>query len=146
MELLSNTTKGGVLASSNDASVELACEMRQYIRPDNFLIWEGPGGQTITSGMNRHQIVFTDGSLNEAANGNSDLVPSRVSTLIISNPEPADAGTYTCRVMGTAESISIQLVVNGSISANPGPTVRSLSDTTTGKSNNIPPARTILLL
>lgn len=113
MQLLSNTTEDRVHASSKDASVELACEMRQYIRPDNFLTWEGPGGQTITSGTIRHQIIFTDGLPDEAANGSFHVVPSRISTLVISNPEPADTGTYTCRVMGTSQVVDIQLVVNG---------------------------------
>ena len=131
MQLLANAAEDRVNTSSNDASVELACEMRQYIRPDNFLTWERPGGQTITSGTNRYQIIFTNGSPNEAANGKANLIPSRVSTLVISNPEPADAGTYTCRVMGTSQVVAIQLVVNGSVSANP--TSGSLFAITTGK-------------
>ena len=113
MQLLPSTTEDRIHASSIDASVQLACEMRQYIRPDIFLTWDGPGSQTITSGINRHQIIFTDGSPNEAANGNANLVPARVSTLVISNPEPADAGSYTCRVMGTSQVVAIELVVNG---------------------------------
>ena len=131
MELLSNSAEEKVQASSQDDNVELACEMRKYVRSDNFLMWEGPGSQTITNGINRRQIVFTDGSPNQAANGSVNLVPSRVSTLVISNPEPADAGTYTCRVMGTSQAVTIQLVVNGSVSADP--TSESILATTSGK-------------
>ena len=114
VELLTNTTGNRVLAFSKDATVELACEMRQYIRPDNFLMWQGPGSQIITNGTSRHQLVFTDGSPNEAANGNANLVPSRISTLVISNPEPADTGTYTCTVVGTSQVVAIQLEVHAS--------------------------------
>ena len=115
MQLLSNTSEDRVCASSKDASVELACEMRQYIRPDNFLTWEGPGSQVITSGTNRRQIVFSDGLPNAAiAIGIFNFVPSRISTLVISNPEPADTGTYTCRVIGMSQVVAIELEVNGS--------------------------------
>ena len=123
MQLLANAAEDRGNTSSNDASVELACEMRQYIRPDYFLTWEGPGGQT-TSGTNRYQIIFTNGSPNEAANGKTNLIPSRVSTLVISNPEPADVGTYTCRVMGTSQAVAIELAVDGSDTTESGTTCK----------------------
>ena len=85
--------------------------MRAYIRPDSFLIWEGPDGQIMT-GTSKHQVTFTNGLSMEATNGSGLLVPSRVSTLTISNPEPLDAGTYTCSVMGTDQAVTIELVVN----------------------------------
>ena len=101
-------------ATMSDSMVALECEMRAYIRPDSSLIWERPGGQRIAGGTGKHQITFSDGSPLTAANGSQELVPSRVSTLIISNPEPSDAGTYTCRVLGVINAaVAIDLLVDG---------------------------------
>ena len=103
-----------VNATMNDSMVALECEMRAYIRPDSSLIWERPGGQRIASGMDKHQITFSDGSPMTAANGGGELVPSRVSTLVISNPEPSDAGTYTCRVLDVINAVvTVDLLVDG---------------------------------
>ena len=103
-----------VNATMNDSMVVLECEMRAFIRPDSSLIWEGPGGQRIAGGTGKYQITFSDGSPMTAANGGGVLVPSRVSTLVISNPEPSDAGTYTCRVVGvTNAAVAIDLLVDG---------------------------------
>ena len=98
----------------NDSTVELHCEMRAFIRPDSFLIWEGPDGRRITDEMEKYQITFSDGSPGTAANGGGVLVPSRVSTLTITNPKPSDAGTYTCSVVGVSEAVvTIDLLVDG---------------------------------
>ena len=100
------------MATMDESTIALCCEMRAFIRPDSSLIWEGPGGQRISGGTGKHQITFSDGSPNAAANGFVLLVPSRVSTLTITNPEPSDAGTYTCSVMGTSEAVTIELDTN----------------------------------
>ena len=102
------------MVTVDDSTVVLECEMRAYIRPDSSLIWEGPGGRRIAGGTGKYQITFSDGSQDAAANGGVELVPSRVSTLTITNPEPSDAGTYTCSVMGTTEAVTMELTVNGS--------------------------------
>ena len=101
------------MATIDDSTIALYCEMRAFIRPDSSLIWEGPVGRRITDGTDRHQITFSDGAPNAAANGGGVLVPSRVSILTITNPEPSDTGTYTCSVMGTSEVVNIELMVNG---------------------------------
>ena len=102
------------MTTMNDTdTIALYCEMRAYIRPDSSLVWEGPGGQRITGGTGKHQITFSDRTSSVAVNGSGVHVPSRVSTLIITNPEPSDAGTYTCSVMGTSKAVTIELVVNG---------------------------------
>ena len=102
------------LSTVNDSMVVLECEMRAFIRPDSSLIWEGPDGQRIAGGTGKHQITFSDGSPMTAANGSGELVPSRVSTLVISNSEPSDAGTYTCRVLGVSNAVvTIDLLVDG---------------------------------
>ena len=112
VELLSNMST--VNATTNGSTIELHCEMRAFIRPDSSLIWEGPGHQRITDGTGKYQITFSDGSPDAAANGSTMLVPSRVSTLIITDPEPSDAGTYTCRVMGVNNTVvTFNLLVDG---------------------------------
>ena len=112
------------MATVDDSAVALECEMRAFIRPDSSLIWEGPGGRRITGGTSKHQITFSDGSPGTAANGSGVLVPSRVSMLTITNPEPSDTGMYTCSVMGTTEAVTMELTVNGSA---PQPTSTSKS-------------------
>ena len=104
------------MATMDDSTIELHCEMRAYIRPDGFLMWEGPGGRSITGGTGKHQIMFSDGTPGTAANGSAVVVPSRVSTLTITNPKPSDAGTYTCTVMDTNKAVTMELTVNGSSS------------------------------
>ena len=112
VELLSNMST--VNATMNDSLVALECEMKAFIRPDSSLIWDGPGGRRIAGGMGKHQITFSDGSPMTAANGGGVLVPSRASTLVIFNPEPSDAGTYTCRVVGVSNAVvTIDLLVDG---------------------------------
>ena len=102
-----------VNATMDDGTVALECEMRAFIRPDSSLIWEGPGGRRMAGGMGKYQITFSDGSPMTAADGSGELVPSRVSTLIISNPEPLDAGTYTCRVVNVSDAVvAIDLLVD----------------------------------
>ena len=101
-----------VNATMNDSMVALECQMRAFIRPDSSLIWEGPGGWRIAGGTGKHKITFSDGSQDAAVNGTGVLVPSRVSTLVISNPKPSDAGTYMCRVVGVSNAVvAIDLLV-----------------------------------
>ena len=108
-----------ILTTTDDDSVEVSCEMRAFIHPDSSLIWEGPGGQRIT-GSSKHHITFTNGLPVEAADGSDLLVPSRVSTLTIFNPEPSDTGTYTCSVnnMGTNQTVTVVVSVNNGTTFN----------------------------
>ena len=111
---MSNSSVVTVVSTMDDLStVVLYCEMRAFIRPDSSLIWEGPDGWRITDGMEKYDITFSSGSPEAAANGSNTLVPSRVSTLTITNPEPSDAGTYSCSVNGTTEVVTMELRVNG---------------------------------
>ena len=125
MELTPVVTE--IQASVNDSSIEMSCEMSQFIRPDSFLLWEGPSGQRINSNIGKYQIVFKNGTPAAAANGSPNLVPSRLSTLNISNPMSSDSGSYTCRVLGTNQSASIDVNVTG------GATDDSTAITTQGR-------------
>lgn len=110
-----------VTVTAGNSSIELSCEMSQFIRPDDFFIWETPSGQRIDSDSNKYRITFRNGAPESAANGSSVLVPSRVSTLIISNPVSSDSGAYTCRVNGTTKIAILNV------------TITDVVDTTTGK-------------
>ncbi len=96
----------------DDSSVARHCEMRAFIRPDSFLIWEGPGDQRITGETEKYRITFSSGSRDTAANGSGTLVPSRVSTLTIYDPEKSDQGVYTCTIMGTNNTIDLVVMIN----------------------------------
>ena len=127
-----------VNATMDDGTVALECEMRAYIRPDSSLIWEEPDGWRITGGTGKYRITFSDGLPLTAANGSGYLVPSRVSTLVISNPEPSDTGTYTCRVVGISNAVvAIDLLVVDGLR---GITTRfdSQTESTTTNSENSP--------
>ena len=115
MELRSNNGDK-MTAFSTDNSVELTCEMSGFIRPDESLTWEGPDGRIIMSG---NSFLNNASSPEAAADGSDDLVPSRISTLVISNPVASDSGNYTCRVSDTLQSVTIELFVNGSVTLDP---------------------------
>ena len=97
-------------AYSNESEVELQCEMTLYIRADEDLQWFN-GSTMITSGTNRHTISYHNGTAHAAQNGGNIFIPGRVSVLTISNPQQSDAGTYSCRILGTEQSADIQLNV-----------------------------------
>ena len=115
------------MATTNEYTVELSCEMRAYIRPDSSLIWEGPSGRRITTETDKYQITFSDGLPDTAVDGSGVLVPSRVSTLTIHDPEKPDQGVYTCSVMGTNKSIELVIMINDA-NTSPATTVTDSSD------------------
>ncbi len=97
----------------NASFVELSCDMSDYIRPDDQLQWFRDG-EMITSGQARQQITFKNGNANQGQLGGLSTQSSRVSVLTISNPILSDTGTYNCRVIGTTESVDIELLVQSS--------------------------------
>ena len=102
-----------VVTTTGANNTELSCEMSAYIRPDSSLVWEGPGGQRILNKTEKYQILFSNGTPNASVNGDTSLAPSRVSTLIISDLEPSDAGNYTCRILNTDQTSTVHLEVAG---------------------------------
>ena len=109
-------------AHSNDSQVELECEMTLFIRADQDLQWFR-GSEMIASGTNRYTISYRNGSVRAAQNGGDTLIPGRVSVLTISNPQLSDSGTYSCRILGTEQSVDVQLSVEGTFPATPTPSV-----------------------
>ena len=96
----------------NATGVSLSCEMSLYLRPDEDLQWFRDG-QSITSGSGRHSITYTDGS-GEGQFGGNAIGSSRISTLVISQPQTTDSGTYTCAIRNTQHSQDIELAVESS--------------------------------
>ena len=98
-----------VLTFDNATEVALSCEMSLYLRPDEDLQWFR-GEQQITSDAAKHTITYTDGS-GQGQFGEDAIGPSRVSTLVISQPQMSDSATYTCAIRNTDQSHEIELTV-----------------------------------
>ena len=109
MELTTSETQ--VSTFDNTTQVSLSCEMSLYLRPDEDLQWFRDDQLISTSG--RHSVSYTDGS-GMGQIGGDTIGSSRVSTLVISQPETSDSGTYTCAIRNTQHSQNIQLAVEGS--------------------------------
>ncbi len=107
LEANSSTT---VSVNDTASEVQLSCEMLNFIREDEDLQWFKEG-QVISSGMDRHNVTYSDGKPGVAVKGGISFIPGRVTVLTISNPEIEDSGTYSCAVAETDESIEFQLSV-----------------------------------
>lgn len=94
----------------NATEVKLSCEMSEYIRPDEDLQWFR-GDQLISNGA-KHTIMYENGS-GQGQIGGTELGPSRLSTLTISEPQVIDSGSYTCAIRGTGQSRTFELIVEG---------------------------------
>ena len=82
--------------------------MSLYLRPDEHLQWFR-GGQLIMSSK-RHTIIYSSGN-GVGQFGGSEVGSSRVSTLVISEPQLSDSGNYTCAIRDTEHSQDIELMV-----------------------------------
>ena len=122
------------MGTTSDASVQLSCEMSAFIRPDTSLIWEGPDNQILANGT-KYQITFSNGSRYTAVDGSGGLVPSRVSTLTISNPDKSDQGVYTCSIMGTNATIDLVITINDANTSTVPATTVSVDDSTGTKAS-----------
>ena len=110
MELTASETQVSTFDSATQVS--LSCEMSLYLRPDKDLQWFRDGQLISTSG--RHSISYTDGTPMMGQIGGDTVTSSRLSTLVISQPETSDSGNYTCAIRNTQHSKDIQLAVDGS--------------------------------
>ena len=107
MELTADEVE--VVIFDNATSVSLSCEMSLYLRPDEDLQWFR-GGQLISDTNERYTITYTDGT-EQGQFGRDTVGNSRVSTLVISQPQLSDSATYTCVIRNTEQSQDIQLTV-----------------------------------
>ena len=89
------------MVSNDTESVELRCEMSQYIEPDSNLRWFR-NGRMINNDSDKYTIHFEDGNSSSVING--ALTQSRVSTLVISDfEEQTDVGDYYCETIVTQQ-------------------------------------------
>ena len=93
----------------NATEVSMSCEMSLYLHPDENLQWYR-GGEVIAADTERHTITYTNGTA-LGQFGDDFVGPSRVSTLVISQPQMSDSDTYTCAIINTQHSQDIQLIV-----------------------------------
>ena len=93
----------------NVSQVSMSCEMFLYLRPDEDLRWFR-GGQLIAEDFERLSIQFSNGTAQGQLGGDT-VVQSQVSTLVISQPQTSDSGTYTCAIRNTEHYQDIQLTV-----------------------------------
>ena len=98
-----------VLTFDNATEVALSCEVSLYLHPDEDLQWFR-GEQQIASDAAKHTITYTDGS-GQGQFGENAIGTSRVSTLVISQPQMTDSATYTCAIRNTDQSHEIELTV-----------------------------------
>ena len=93
-----------VTVSTEVFNISLSCEMSLYLRPDEDLQWFHDGRLiNNTADMERYTTFYF--SLNREGQ------LSRVSTLVISEPQLSDSGTYTCAIRNTALSQDTELTV-----------------------------------
>ena len=103
------TDESEVTTFDNATEVSMSCEMSLYLHPDENLQWYR-GGEVIAADTERHTITYTDGNVSGQF-GDDFVRPSRVSTLVISQPQMSDSDTYTCAIINTQHSQDIQLIV-----------------------------------
>lgn len=99
------------MKEGDEAFVQLACEMRDYVRPDEDLLWFKGDYQLYDGIGSRYYITFEDGLPDTAQNGSNSTVASRRSILYIQYPIVEDSGEYVCIVRGTNQSAAISLTV-----------------------------------
>ena len=107
MELVASEME--VSSFDNVTQVSLSCEMSLYLRPEEDLQWFR-GGQLIAGDSGRLSLTYSAGTA-QGQFGGDKVGLSRVSTLVISQPQTSDSGTYTCTIRNTSHSQDIQLTV-----------------------------------
>lgn len=94
-----------LVVMNNTDSVEMRCEMSQYIEPDDNLQWFR-NGHMINASNSKYQIQFEDGSTPSLING--VRTESRISVLVISDfNQQNDSGCYHCMAINSQKSASI---------------------------------------
>lgn len=99
---------GSVVVANVSDTVTVWCEMFQYLRPDNSLLWYHDSEGPLTTGSKYGVQYVTD--TKQTLFGSA---VSRISILTISNiTSTSDLGNYTCRVGNENASTSLQLGKN----------------------------------
>lgn len=102
--VVSVTTFSPVVEARANTTINLQCEMKDYIHSDTDFKWR-KGSEVIKSSQD-HLIQYSDGFVMMAQNGGEELTSSRISRLTIFS---AEEGIYTCFVEGTNVSTNVQV-------------------------------------
>ena len=101
-----------VVKTYNDSlEIRLGCDLAGYIREDSTILWFDPSNETIgMAGGSKYEVEYTKG-VHVAQIGELETMSSKVSSIVISDPELSDSGVYTCRLEGTGISDEVNLTV-----------------------------------
>ena len=102
-----------IVVFDNATNMSMSCEMSLYLRPDEDLQWFR-GEEMISGDSERYTITYTDGTPMMGQFGGDSVGPSRLSTLVISQPQMSDSDRYTCAILNTDHRVEMQLTVNHS--------------------------------
>ena len=92
-------------------SVQLGCEMKGFLRPDEDLLWYKEHQLLIPSEGGRYSVTIKDGTLGAGQDGRNETVHSRLSVLNIKHPTASDSGVFSCKVRGTEAKANIFMTV-----------------------------------
>ena len=106
------TSPEALTISNETGSIEVRCEMSQYIEPDNNLQWFR-NGLRITGDSDKYEIHFEEGNSLSVFNGVT--IMSRVSVLVVLDfQQQNDTGCYYCETKTTQKAAFV------SVSTTPG--------------------------
>ena len=92
-------------------SVQLGCEMKGFLRPDEDLLWYKEH-QLLSPGGDSYSMSVKDGTLGAGQDGRNETTYSRLSVLSIKHPRVGDGGVYSCKVRGTKAEANILMSVH----------------------------------
>ena len=93
-------------------SVQLGCEMKGFLRPDEDLLWYKDHELLTPIKGRSYSIAIKDGTLGAGQDGRNETVHSRLSMLSIKHPKVDDSGVYSCKIRGTDAEANIVMTVS----------------------------------
>ena len=93
-------------------SVQLGCEMKGFLRPDEDLLWYKDHKLLIPTKGRSYSVAIKDGTPGAGQDGRNETVHSRLSVLVIKHPKVDDSGVYSCKVRGTDAEANIVMTVS----------------------------------
>ena len=93
-------------------SVQLGCEMKGFLRPDEDLLWYKGNTQLIPAEEGSYSAAVKDGTPGTGQDGRNETVSGRLSVLSIKHPKVGDSGVYSCKIRGTDAVANILMTVN----------------------------------